>query len=124
FYSCSLLVLLLDFFVLRAPCSPLRPRHRRHAASRHQCIKTPASGPVEEDEEENKAIKNGQLAFVEKWKKLFRCRGRMVQRLARGVDHEIRDCHFTAGNEGSDAGEQAERDQKSTGQLDNGPDPA
>jgi len=67
---------------------------------------------VEENEEEDPAIKYGELALISDWEKLgHRCC------CIRHVKHELGHRHFTAADERANAREQTEGDEKSTNKL-------
>ena len=61
---------------------------------------------MEENEQEHEAVKDRGFAVIDDREKA-----------ALGVHHEISHGHFAARNEGGDAGEQANRDQEATDQL-------
>src|SRR5438309_3583708 len=73
----------------------------------------PASRAVEDDEKENPAIHQGELAAIHDWEKLRPECGHGSH-----VEHKVGDGHLAAGEKRRDARKQSKCDQKSADQFD------
>src|SRR5215204_5770554 len=74
-----------------------------------RAVDAPRAGPGRGEVEEDEAVEDRAFAPVDDWPEAFR-----------SMLHEISDRHLAGGNEGGEAREQSKRNQRASGDLDDG----